>query len=374
MRQTLGVVFARAALFFVCWAACATAAFAQTPSSQSALPAGASLLNPNVSVIGWFQGEAGDQNNVEGSQAFALREAELGFQANVDPYSRADFFIAVSPEEGVDLEEGTLSLVALPWGFGAKVGKFRNNFGKFNRTHPPETPFADRPLVTERFFGEEGLASMGASISWLAPLPFYLNFDAEVTNTPESEEAPAFATYRGKDLLYVGRVSTFANLGEAANLTFGVSLADGANGSAQADTTSPVEALRATVYGGDVTFHWKNPRRAIYRSVLAQVEWMERSAEPLGEAEAKRSGGFAMAEYQFARRWRVGGRFDWSKSLDATAASTATGGLYYVTFAPSEFSRVSLQARTRDLEDGTTESRYYLKTTFNIGPHGAHPF
>lgn len=374
MRQTLGVVFAHVALFFVSWAACATAAFAQTPSSPSALPAGTSLLNPNVSVIGWFQGEAGDQNNEEGSQAFALREAELGFQANVDPYSRADFFIAVSPEEGVDLEEGTLSLVTLPWGFGAKVGKFRNNFGKFNRTHPPETPFADRPLVTERFFGEEGLASMGASISWLAPLPFYLNFDAEATNTPETEEAPAFAAYRGKDLLYVGRVSTFANLGEAANLTFGVSVADGANAISLSDTTDAVAALRATVYGGDVTFHWKNPRRAIYRSLLAQVEWMERSAESLSGPDVKRSGGFAMAEYQFARRWRAGGRYDWSRSLVEANRETTTGALFYLTFSPSEFSRVSLQARTRDLVFGTTEYRYYLKTTFNIGPHGAHPF
>jgi hypothetical protein len=367
-------VFARAALLPLLGAACATVAFAQTPASPSAIPAGSNLLNPNVSVIGWFEGEAGDQNNEEGSQAFALREAELGFQANVDPYSRADFFIAVSPEEGVDLEEGYLTLVSLPAGFGAKLGKFRSNFGKFNRTHPPETPFADRPLAAERFLGEEGLASMGASISWLAPLPFYLNLDAEVTNTPEAQDAPAFAAYRGKDLLYLGRLSTFANLGESANLSFGVSVADGANGSAQADTTSPLEALRSTIYGGDVTFRWKNPRRAIYRSLLAQMEWMERSAESLGVPDVKRSGGFAMAEYQFARRWRLGGRYDWSRSLDKTVTGTATGALAYLTFAPSEFSLVSLQARTQELEDGSTESRYFLKTTFNIGPHGAHPF
>lgn len=373
MRQSFGVVFALAALFF--GAPCATVASAQTPASPSAIPAGSSLLNPNVSVIGWFQGEAGDQLNEEGSQAFALKEAELGFQANVDPYSRADFFIAVSPEEGVDLEEGYLSLVSLPAGFGVKVGKFRSNFGKFNRTHPPETPFADRPLVAERFFGEEGLSSMGASISWLAPLPFYLNFDAEITNTPDSEEAPAFAPYRGKDLLYLGRVSTFANLGESANLTFGISAANGGNAVLLSDTTDVVEPLRATLYGGDVTFHWKNPKRAIYRSFIAQAEWMERSAESLSGSDVKRSGGFAMAEYQFARRWRFGGRYDWSsRSLDETIGGTSTGALYYVTFAPSEFSRVSLQARTSETEDGSTESRYYLKTTFNIGPHGAHPF
>ena len=104
----------------------------------------------------------------------------------MDPYSRADFFIAVSPAEGVDLEEGTLTLFALPAGLTAKLGKFRSNFGKFNRTHPPETPFADRPLAAERFLGEEGLAPSGLSASWLAPLTFYVNLDAEVTTTPEA--------------------------------------------------------------------------------------------------------------------------------------------------------------------------------------------
>jgi len=75
----------------------ATVASAQSTSSPGALPQGANLLNPAVSVIGWFQGEAGDQLDQEGTSAFSLREAEIGLQANVDPYSRADFFISVSP-------------------------------------------------------------------------------------------------------------------------------------------------------------------------------------------------------------------------------------------------------------------------------------
>src|SRR6185369_11738575 len=114
---------------------------AEPPSAAGAVTAGSNLLNPNVSVIGWFQGQAGDVVDRPGSRAFDLREAELGFQANVDPYSRADFFISVNPEDGIDLEEGYLTLLTLPAGLSAKLGKFRNNFGKFNRTHPPETPF-----------------------------------------------------------------------------------------------------------------------------------------------------------------------------------------------------------------------------------------
>lgn len=389
MRQATRAAIARALLLAAICGATGSATAQTQDSGTTPVPAGATLLNPAISVIGWFQAEAGDQNSEEGTAAFELREAELGLQANVDPCSRADFFLGVTPD-GVEIEEGHLTLFSLPAGFTAKLGKFRSNFGKFNRTHPPETPFADRPLAAERFLGEEGLAPAGVSASWLAPLPFYVNLDAEVTTTPEAhahgeepaeeegddeEEMPAaFEPYRGKDLLYLGRVSTFVDLSEAMNLTLGGTYANGANGSAQADSASPVEALRARLYGGDVTLRWKDPRRAIYRSLVAQMEWMERSAETLAGPDEKRRGGFAWVDFQFARRWHLGARYDWSDALGGVEQDSATGVLGFLTFTPSEFSLVSLQGRSQDLENGTRETRWFLKTTFNIGPHGQHPF
>ena len=383
MRQATRAPIALVLLLAVLGGAAERAGAQTEDTGTSSVPAGAGLLNPAVSVIGWFQAEAGDQNNEAGSAAFDLKEAELGLQANVDPYSRADFFISFSPEEGVDVEEGYINFFSLPAGLTAKLGKFRSNFGKFNRTHPPETPFADRPLAAERFFGEEGLSPTGASVSWLAPLPFYLNLDAEVTTTPGTHEedgsvvAPpptAFEPYRGKDLLYLGRLSTFANLGEAMNVTLGGSVANGANGFAVADTSSPEEALRASLLGADATFRWKDPRRSIYRSLIAQVEWMQRSAETLGGPDEIRRGAFAWVDFQFARRWHVGARYDWSDALGGVEQDPATGVLGFLTFTPSEFSLISLQGRSRDLEDGSSETRWFLKTTFNIGPHGQHPF
>ncbi|HET9252887.1 MAG TPA: hypothetical protein VFP58_12310 [Candidatus Eisenbacteria bacterium] len=384
MRQATRAAVAHALLLATICGAAASASAQTQDTGVAPVPQGASLLNPAISVIGWFQGEAGDQNSEEGTAAFEFREVEVGLQANVDPYSRADFFVAVTPD-GVDIEEATLTLFSLPAGFMAKLGKFRSNFGKFNRTHPPETPFADRPLAAERFLGEEGLAPTGVSASWLAPLPFYLSLDAEVTTTPEAhghddeEEAEAemptaFEPYRGKDLLYLGRVSTFVDLSEAMNVTVGGTYADGANGSAQTDSLGPVEALRAQLVGADVTFRWKDPARAIYRSLLAQVEWMERSAETLGGPDEKRQGAFAWVDFQFARRWHVGARYDWSDALGGLEQDAATGALGFVTFTPSEFSLVSLQGRRQELEDGSSETRWFLKTTFNIGPHGQHPF
>jgi len=382
VRHRIGAGLAVAVLLL--WSGIASKSSAQDQPSEppaptepappaGGVPAGSNLLNPNVSVIGWFQGQAGDVDTAPGTRAFDLREAELGFQANVDPYSRADFFISVN-RDGIDLEEGYLTLLTLPAGLSAKVGKFRNNFGKFNRTHPPETPFADRPLAAERFLGEEGLASAGLSASWLIPLPFYLNLDAEATDTPDRESVPSFESYRGKDLLYTSRLSTFLDLGEAANIALGGSVANGANGPDLSAPPGDVPALRATLIGGDATFRWKNPRRAIYRSLIAQAEWMERRAERGALPDQVRHGAFAWVDYQFARRWHLGARYDWSDRLDDPETTPATGELGFLTFTPSEFSLVSVQVRHRALENDDSEMAYFLKTTFNIGPHGQHPF
>ncbi len=362
------------AVAMICAVAAAPRCFAQASQGVAAPPSGSSLLNPNTSVIGWFQAEAGDRTKQAASQAFEFKEAEIGLQAAVDPYSRADFFISVN-SEGAELEEGYLTLLTLPAGVSAKLGKFRGNFGKFNRTHSPETPFADRPLAADRFLGEEGLSAVGASASWLVPNPLgiYVNLDAEAAMTPSVAETPAFDAYRGHDLLYLGRLSSFVDLGESSNLAFGLSYANGANGSARADSLSPIVPLRSQLYGADVTFRWKNPRRAIYRSLIVQAELMERAADALSGPAFVSRGAFTYADYQFSRRWHVGARYDWSEDL-ALAGGHATGGLAFLTFTPSEFTLLSLQTSRRDLEGGRSETRYFLKTTFNIGPHGSHPF
>ena len=63
-----------------------------------------------------------------------MRESEVSFQAIVDPYARADFFIAFG-EEGVELEEGFVTFPTLPGGLLMKVGKMRAAFGKVNTLH-----------------------------------------------------------------------------------------------------------------------------------------------------------------------------------------------------------------------------------------------
>src|SRR5207237_7304116 len=85
--------------------------------------AGSKVFNPDIAVIGDFLGAAG-RNLVNPSPAMEMHESEAAFQAVVDPYARADFFISFG-EEGVNLEEGFLTLTSLPGGLLTKIGKMR---------------------------------------------------------------------------------------------------------------------------------------------------------------------------------------------------------------------------------------------------------
>src|SRR5213083_3798857 len=55
--------------------------------------AGSKIFNPDIAVIGDFLGAAG-RNLANPDPALEMHESEASFQAVVDPYARADFFIA----------------------------------------------------------------------------------------------------------------------------------------------------------------------------------------------------------------------------------------------------------------------------------------
>src|SRR3954470_1010194 len=124
----------------------------------------AKALNPDISLIGDFLGAIG-HNTARPVPTMEMHETELGLQAIIDPYARADAFISFG-EEGVNLEEGYLTFTALPAGVVARAGKMRAAFGKVNTLHNHVLPWTDRPLVTENLVGgEDGIDDAGISVT-----------------------------------------------------------------------------------------------------------------------------------------------------------------------------------------------------------------
>src|SRR6266446_1973005 len=79
----------------------------------------AKLLNPDISLIGDFIGAAG-RNTVSPSRSLEMHETEVGMQAIIDPYARADAFISFG-ETGVNVEEAYVTFTSLPAGLLLKA-------------------------------------------------------------------------------------------------------------------------------------------------------------------------------------------------------------------------------------------------------------
>ncbi|MCJ7723479.1 MAG: porin family protein, partial [Anaerolineales bacterium] len=92
------------------------------------------------------------------------------------------------------------------------------------------------------------------------------------------------------------------------------------------------------LFGMDATVRWKPLRRAIYRSFVGRTELVWGRARQIASTN-KSFGYFVSGDYQFGRRWFIGGRFDRSGRL-AEADLLDTGGSIVLTYRPSEFSQV----------------------------------
>jgi hypothetical protein len=318
------------------------------------------IFNPDIAVIGNFVGAAG-RNTIDPLPPLQLQEAELSLQAVVDPYARADFFLAASPE-GLEIEEGFITFPTLPGGLLAKVGKLKAQFGKANTLHSHVMPWVDQPTVIRNLLGgDEGLNDSGISVSRLILNPVMF---LEATGEIYQGQNDLFASNSRGDLTYVGRLRGYRDVTEGTNIDLGTSFAYGHNDAGD-DTTTRVVGIDATV-------RYRPLRRAIYRRFVGRTELLwSRRGETTGDVGA--FGMYGSAEYQFARRWFAGGRYDWSeRAFDASLVDK--GPSLLLTYWPSEFSQIRGQYRRTRYAEGATSNELLFQFLFSIGAHGAHVF
>jgi len=339
----------------------------QTPAA--APPQSSKVFNPDISVIGNFLGVAG-KNDQSTQPAMQMSEVEAAFQAIVDPYARADFFLAASPE-GLEVEEGYITFTSLPARLLLKAGKMRAQFGKVNTLHTHAMPTADRPLVTENLVGgEEGLSDAGLSLSHLVNNPHLF---LELTGEVYGGTSAVFQSQQRSDLTYVGRVRAFRDLTEATNIDLGVSFATGATNIPSALPTGGSAGLDKQLFGIDASFRYRPLRRAIYQRLNVRTELIWSRQDTGDDLRESAFGFYTLGDYQFARRWYIGGRVDRSgRTLDASAIDT--GGSVFLTFWPTEFSQVRGQYRRINFAEGTNANEFLFQVNFSIGAHGAHVF
>lgn len=403
-------------------------------ASASATQNPRTAFNPQISVIGdtVYRSSSIDEDpaapdvngNPQGDKnrdRFSLRELEIAFQAAIDPFSRADIYlampgvleeigddIAAANEQKIEVEEAFITYWRLPYNLQLKAGKFRMEFGKNNRQHGHTLYGVERPEVITNFFGGDGLREQGLSLQTFIPIHgpgTQLELTGQVVNGEGGEET-LFAGTGSDKLMGLAHVRLYHDINDSSNIDLGYSHLWGHN--------DPASQYRQRIRGLDVTYRYEPVAQAVYKQLIVRGEYLrgdrttpvdlpvdadgdgvdDRSNDFV--AHQKPDGFYLMAQYQWDRFWNVGVRYDetnpalrmadLARSLDPLVRDRANLTLdkldvktAYVTYLNSEFSQFRLEYQNRDtnfaLDNSKMgEDRITAQWIWAMGPHGAHKY
>jgi hypothetical protein len=321
------------------------------------------LMLPDISAIGNFalaydsadtaslspRGEADPVSRAHQLTPL-FQELEVGLQSVVDPYARADIFLAFSPE-GAELEEASLTTLALPAGLQLRGGTFHSAFGRLNQQHAHAWSFIDTPLAQARLIGAEQLGGPGVDLSWLMPLPWFAELHLAGQSTTPAFEETAHRTG-------LARLSQFFELSEAATLGIGLS-------------TAALEDW-GNLGGVDLFLKFRPPSSRGYVALQGELFGERRLGQDWDQG---RAGGYAQVVWRANPFWETGVRYERAPaepSTDMTGTEQRVSLL--AAWLPSEFQRIRLQLSYDRLPDGRDVFESILHAEFTIGAHGAHPF
>lgn len=338
------------------------------PSSQAQNP---NVFNPQIAVVGDFQARVAD-TGPEPQRRALVRELELGIAADVDPFARAEVYIAIENEIGhdeeatlseahgsvVDIEEAFLTFHSLGSGFSGKIGKLAGAIGRLNRNHRDQLEFTEYPLAIREVLGEHGLRAPGGSLSYLFPSDQFHELTFEILSP---EDGPLFA---GSDLgkpVFVGRYRTFFDFSADLTALAGLTYVDG-----------PTEdGSRSRLYGADYTMKWQPGTKG--RSAVFEVEayWFKPGSGIPSERET-RFAGFAALTYEVAPRWFLTGKYDHAELPDGSDTMRAYS--LGVSYKLTEFQLIRAEAM-RILSDAEADRTVVtLQFQWVIGAHPAHKY
>lgn len=330
------------------------AATQNSPKAQSGLGSFA----PEISLITDFRAVLGG-NVPEDEKTADLKEAELGIAADVDPYLRAEAYIAFAKEDGesvVEIEEAFGRYSNLGRGVSAKFGKIAAAIGRVQRNHADQQSWLDYPLVIQDFMGEEGFRAGGASLSYLLPGDAFHEFTLEAL---DGRDTPLFAGSKSTTPTWVGRYRTFFDFGESSSMLVGASFANGPSGDSN---------RRATIYGADLTYKWQPGTKGKSAQFEAEAYW----ADPGVPGTDTAFGAFAALTYEVRPKLHLTAKYDYS---EIPGTSDIRNGLSFgATLKVTEFHHWRAEWKTIGSNFDKARNVFTLQFQWAIGAHPAHKY
>lgn len=345
----------------------ARAPVAQAPS-QSALVSG--KFTPEIGVVVdtavKFQKSKFDAEN---SNRLKVREVELVFGSNVDPYSRLDSSIAFTEEDTAELEEAYLTRFGLLFDSTARIGRFRPKIGKVLPFHRDNIDTVDEPFVIQRYFGEEGMSKTGADVTKILDLPAVSVHQAVfgVLEGGNGEGGTAFGSAARRPTLY-GHLKNYFDINDSTNFEVGLSDVLGSN--------DEDKSFKVNVAGLDASLRRiLNPNQELklmgetfYMHRRESIDNLDGTTDPSGNFW----GSYGLLDFRLSQLWGTGLRFDYVEPVDrllADSNKSEKGYTGYLTFYQSEFARWRAQFSHVIRTTGENDSRVFLQGTFAIGDH-----
>jgi hypothetical protein len=310
-----------------------------------------------------------------------LQEAELQIYSDVDPYTRLNLLLSISPTY---TSNGTT--VSETWGLTPeevfaesnvvqdvtfKVGKFYAALGKHNMLHTHAFPFIEAPLANTKLLGD-GLNDAGGSAAILVPTRWYDEITVQYLRGQNSN-AEFSSPSPGGGLGLVHWKNLF-DLSDDLTMEAGASYVSGGN--SYGSTT--------TLTGADLTFKWRPSQGGLYKSVAWTSEYLGRTQSQASQPNEQAGGLASWVQYQFAERWAALYRYD---NLGVKNSYTITSlpnvnlerHSIAMSFSPSEFSSYKTEIFQTSGGSPNTSNQYneyafFLQANFTIGAHPAHAY
>lgn len=385
--------------------------------------------NPDIGLTVDAIADAHDASGSWKSPGFSIRGAELIVSANIDPYASLLGNVLIS-QHGAELHEAFAEFPALPLNLNLKGGLMLANFGRWNRFHTHAMPFVSEPRIYREYAGGM-LALRGIELSWLVPIPHYLEITAsaydlidghshdvdppdnspdlsadevaemigavphgghydyegrhiynedelyEIAGLPLPNNPKIFrGLRRPEDFAYGGRVVSSFEFGPAVSADVGASLLYQGlwNQSLRTDEGFP-EFYDKLLWGADIVFFLHPLSANKYRNLQTGIEVLgtRESFEQLTPSsqviEGWRSGALAHIDYQHTQQWHIGGFGSLFQSNDLNKNRRIHAG-GYVTLAITHYQYVRLEYSRYEYPDVLESvNRILLQYDATIGYH-----
>lgn len=345
-------------------------------------------LNTGINSLFWYRQSNYDVSDSSTTrQGLDIREAEINFYSDVDPYTKLNMILSLHPEytynsnthkidsnykiEPEELYAESLSFIP---DFGFKLGKFKLPFGVQNTVHTHAYMLMEQPLINKYLLGEEGLNEVSAQISYLLPLSWFSSLDINYSKSPM--ESQAFNSQKNGEGMGLVHFKNLWDLNEDLSLELGLSYANGQN------------HLKSNTQLWDIDWaiKWRPSTLSKYHSLSLGGEYMRRQKAQATSSIEKGSGTQTFLRYQWVQRWQLNYRFDYFEMRDSDSSinsESIVNGVYRknalaLDFLASEFSQFKFEVSQYVFPlsefENFTENRYILQANFTIGAHPSHTY